>query len=63
MQYLKLVMKLEQLPFEEAQFSRKTKFDQVLAHVAKKVKKNPKKGRLLLNSASQQVILIGQKLN
>jgi hypothetical protein len=56
-------MKLEQLPFEEAQFSRKTKFDQVLAHVAKKVKKNPKKGRLLLNSASQQVILIGQKLN
>lgn len=48
----------EQLPFQELLLSRKTTFDSVLSIAAKQAKKNPKKGRLIVDG----VILTGTKL-
>lgn len=57
-QLLKRVLKLDTLPFEELQLSRKTTFDWLLNYAAKRAKKNPKKGRILVDG----IHLSGPKL-
>lgn len=46
---LKSELKMDKLPFEELQLSRRTTLDSLLAIAAKHAKKNPKKGRLLIH--------------
>ena len=46
---MKNEFKMDKLPFEEIQLSRKTSLESVLALAAKQIKKNPKKGRLLIH--------------
>ncbi len=44
-------VKQDRLPLYELQLSRKTTFETLLSFAAKKKKKNPKKGRLIVNGA------------
>lgn len=49
---------MTRLPVYELQLSRKTTFEYLLSFAAKKQKKNPKKGRLIVNGTK----LFGPKL-